>query len=190
MTNNPKYIIVHHCGGSDANPFLDTSNQSFEVVNEYHRQLWNFKSSLGYYIGYQYYIDKSGKVTQGRSDTEEGAHTIGKNNESIGICVAGNFDLTFPTPKQTEALKSLIGDKMKQYGISINNVVPHRAFAVKTCYGRHLSDDWARKLVETPIPVNSPVVSCGAERDIIKRQESVISNLKKLLQDIIKLIKK
>jgi hypothetical protein len=154
-----KKIVIHHCGGSDLNPLLDTSEQPFEVVNDYHRQKWNFKSTLGYYIGYQYYIDKYGKVTQGRADLEEGAHTIGLNKESIGICLAGNFDVTFPTPAQIESLKSLLKTKLATYGLKSTDVVPHRTYAAKTCYGRNLSDTWARDLL---IPVAS--TTCVSEK--------------------------
>lgn len=155
--NKPQYLIVHHTGGTDADPRADTSNQKFEVVDDWHRQKWNFKSSLGHYIGYQYFIDKTGKVTQGRADTEEGAHTIGKNNSSIGICLAGNFDVTKPTQAQIDALKALLKEKMAQFNIPLANVVPHRTFAVKTCYGSLLSDSWARDLLnEAPAPVPTP----------------------------------
>ena len=153
--NKPELLIIHHTGGTDANPLEDTSNQTFSGVNEWHRQKWNFKSSLGYYIGYHYFIDKQGVVTQGRLDTDEGAHTVGKNLVSLGICLAGNFDLTMPTAAQIDALKKLCKEKMAQYAITSFNVVPHRKFANKTCYGKNLADDWAQKLVEetTSCPV-------------------------------------
>jgi hypothetical protein len=182
MKNIPQWIIVHHCGGTDLDPLADTSGQSFEVVDNYHRQKWNFQSSLGHYIGYHYFIDKEGKVTQGRADKDEGAHTIGMNNQSLGICMAGNFDLTTPTDTQQKALKSLIANKMQEYGISIDQIVPHRHFANKTCYGKHLSDDWCKNLVK---PVEKPIESCLVERDIIESQKVQIGRLEALIQSII-----
>jgi hypothetical protein len=145
--NNPKTLIVHHTGGTDADPLADTSRQTFEIVNEYHRKLWNFRSSLGFYIGYHYFIDRHGRVRQGRANTDHGAHTIGQNQSSIGICLAGNFDATEPTLEQTNALRQLLLKLMKEYNISVNNIVPHRHYANKTCYGKKLGDDWARRLV-------------------------------------------
>lgn len=157
-TNKPLYLIVHHTGGTDADPKADTSNHTFEIVDAWHKQLWNFKSSLGHYIGYQYFIDKTGKVTQGRADTDEGAHTIRKNLSSLGICLAGNFDTTLPTKEQIAALKTLLKAKMAQYSIPLANVVPHRTFAEKSCYGNRLSDTWAQDLLkEAPAPVPTPV---------------------------------
>lgn len=181
MKNIPNWIIVHHTGGTDLDPLCDTSNQTFEVVDEYHRQKWDFISSLGHYLGYQYYIDKKGKLTQGRADSDEGAHTIGMNTQSIGICMAGNFDLTNPTDVQVETLKTFLNDKMKQYEIPIERVVPHRHFANKTCYGRNLKDEWLKDILEVPV-----VSQCIVERDIIKQQEVKINMLQSLINSLIK----
>src|SRR3990167_1677841 len=105
--NIPKYLIIHHEAG----------NNGFDGVNEYHRQRWDFKSELGYFIGYQYYISKSGFITQGRKDTEEGAHCIGHNTDSIGICLEGNLNLERPTFSQLISLKNLINRKMTEWNI-------------------------------------------------------------------------
>lgn len=149
MKNHPFYLIVHHTGGTDANPLFDTSKRTFAEINEYHRQRWDgtTQSSLGFYCGYHYYIENDGIVIQARADEDEGAHTIGLNSQSLGICLAGNFDFSLPTPAQVEALRKLLIEKMEQYTISPYNIVPQRTFAIKTCYGMRLADDWARKLV-------------------------------------------
>lgn len=145
--NRPKFLIVHHFGGTDSDPLYDTSNQTVEIVNEWHRKLWNFKSTLGWYCGHHYVIEKSGKITQCRADNEAGAHTKGMNLKSIGVALAGNFDRSTPVQAQTAALRSLLLRLMNKHGITPENIVPHRKFANKTCYGLNLTDDWARSLV-------------------------------------------
>lgn len=158
----PLYLIVHHTGGSDANPLQDSSNFTFAQCDALHKERFNMLSTLGHYCGYQYYIEKDGKLFKAREDDEEGAHTIGYNKTSIGICLAGNFDATLPTPNQIETLKTLLGKKMSQWSIPKENIVPHRKFAVKTCYGKKLADDWAQKLMVSPeVPLT---------RDEIKKQ--------------------
>ena len=134
----PTSIIVHH----------ELGNQGFQGVNEYHRQLWNFKSSLGYFCGYQYYIDKTGKVWQARKDDEEGAHTIGRNNDSIAICLQGNLDVERPTPVQLIALKNLILKKMTEWIIRPNQVFGHRMYANKSCPGRLFPESEVRALFQ------------------------------------------
>lgn len=140
--NIPKYIIVHHTGGTDKDPLADTSHHTREIVEQYHL-------SLGWKgIGYHWFIEKNGRVVRGRAEELEGAHTKGFNKSSIGICLAGNFDLTIPTEAQTNALRLLLADVRTRYKIPLENIVPHREFATKTCYGKRLADDWARKLLE------------------------------------------
>lgn len=147
--NWPEYIVVHHTGGTDNDPLFDTSNQKVETVDAWHRHLWNFKSSLGWFVGYHYFIDKTGKVTHCRADNEEGAHTKGMNRRSIGVCLAGNFDSTVPSLEQEKALARLLTELSKKHNIPQGNIVPHRRFANKTCYGRRLADDWAANLLDT-----------------------------------------
>ena len=149
MTNKPDKIIVHHTGGSDTNPLADTSSHTFEMIDALHRA----KGWGG--CGYHYFIGKDGRVNQGRQDLEEGAHTIGQNTKSIGICLAGNFDATLPTSEQTNALKNLLRQKCKQYLISEKEIFPHRLFAPKSCYGSKLSDTWAKDLL-IDAPVQAP----------------------------------
>lgn len=143
--NRPKEIILHHTGGTDAQPLADSSNFTVKQCDELHRVKFNYKSSLGWYVGYHYYIDKLGGVTQCRADTDAGAHTVGRNVDSIGICLAGNFDAFMPTPAQVESLKVLVNQLSKKFDIKVVN--PHRKYAVKTCYGNKLPDDWGQKLL-------------------------------------------
>lgn len=143
----PTYIIVHHSGGTDANHNEDTSNQTVIQINAWHKERGFPLSSLGYYVGYQYVIEKDGTTIQCRKDDEIGAHTVGMNDRSIGICLVGNFDLTLPTESQKTALTALLKEKMAQWSILSDNIVPHRHFVIKSCYGSRLSDGWARDLV-------------------------------------------
>ncbi len=145
--NIPKYLIIHHTGGTDTSPLQDSADFSFAECDALHKQKFGMKSSLGFYVGYHYYIAKDGKVTQARADSDEGAHTVGYNSSSIGICLAGNFDAKDPTPAQVASLRTLLIEKKDRYSILLENIVPHRKFASKTCYGNRLPDSWASLLV-------------------------------------------
>ena len=141
VNNKPRWVIMHHTGGTDINPLADTSHHTAEDVEQWHLS----KGWDG--IGYHYFIEKDGDVWRGRPEHRNGAHCIGKNTESIGICLAGNFDATMPTQAQTSSLRQLLIDIKQKYNIPVKNIVPHRKFANKTCYGRRLADDWAQQLV-------------------------------------------
>ena len=75
--------------------------------------------------------------------------SVRKNLESLGICLTGNFDKGIDTPneKQINSLRNLLYEKATQYKIPLSNIVPHRKFSTKSCYGNSLSDNWASKLV-------------------------------------------
>lgn len=138
--NFPSMIIVHHSGGTDANPMLDTSNHTAVDMENWHLQ----KGWEG--LGYQYVIQKDGSIWKGRPEHFHGAHTVDHNKDSIGICMSGNFDATLPTEKQISSLVSLMKDIVSRY--TIKSIEPHRKYANKSCYGRKLSDTWAKDLLK------------------------------------------
>jgi len=141
--NFPEEIICHHSGGVDSNPLADTSNQSAQDIEAWHlQQGWEG-------VGYHYIIVKNGDIWKGRPETYHGSHTVGENTKSIGICLVGNFDLTFPTKEQINSLTGLLGAIIGRYpAITKDKIYPHRKFAKKTCYGSKLSDNWASNLVQ------------------------------------------
>ncbi len=144
--NNPVWLVIHHGGGSDADPLADTSHHTAEMMEAWHlAKGWDG-------LGYQYAIHKNGDVWAGRPEHYHGAHTEGKNSSSIGICLSGNFDVTLPTKEQENSLRELLKMLMVKYSIPKEKIVPHRTFASKTCFGNKLSDSWAQDLLtETPI---------------------------------------
>lgn len=161
--NNPEYIIVHHTGTS-----RDTT--TFRGVDNYHKRKWNFKSSLGHYIGYQYFIEADGKVTQGRADTDAGAHTKEQrmNYRSIGICLAGHFNREMPSESQVKSLAKLIASLALKYKIAAERIVPHRHFKPTSCYGTNLADAWASSLVR------------DVKSELIKKLEEALQLAKQL----------
>lgn len=178
--NFPKFIVVHHTGGENG---VDTSNQSAKIVEDYHL-------SLGWEgIGYHFFIAKNGDVSRGRPEHYHGAHVKedGMNNKSIGICLAGNFDVTYPTEAQIEELTQLLKDLMAKYNIPAMSIFPHRHYALnrngkpyKSCYGSKLNETWARDLVSNIPP---PPKDCTVEVGIAKKGliETIINFLKTLL---------
>lgn len=164
MLNKPKYLIIHHTGGTKSNPLTDTSHHTFEIIDNYHK-------SLGWEgFGYHYLIEKDGKLRKGRPDNYHGAHCRGYNTQSLGICLSGNFDVLLPTEAQTETLRGLLSVLILKYDIQKSNILPHRHFTNKSCYGRKLSDTWAQDLLKN---------------DLVKEK---LSTIIKDLQDLFKML--
>lgn len=90
-------------------------------------------------IGYHYVITLDGKIHEGRSIHEDGAHTIGQNSNSIGIVYVGGLATDGKTakdtrtPEQRAALVQLVRDLMKLYNHSLLNVHCHNEYANKAC---------------------------------------------------------
>jgi len=136
--NIPNKIIVHHTADK-------TNAPQISKVNQYHKIRTFPQSSLGYFVGYHYFIEKNGDVIQCRKINDEGAHTIGENLSSIGIGLAGNFDIEMPTALQIQSMVRLIDKLIKSTIITISTIYPHRHFSPTSCYGILLKDDWAEK---------------------------------------------
>ena len=119
--NSPKYIILHHSA---------TDGGTFESIRKYHMETNGWKD-----IGYHYLIETDGSVHKGRDERTEGAHTVGFNLISIGICLVGDFDKYKPNKAQLQALNDLISDIQYRYKIPNANIKMHRDSANKTCPG-------------------------------------------------------
>jgi hypothetical protein len=181
--NTPTKIIMHNSGGTDANPLLDTSHHTAQMMESWHLS----KGWDG--LGYTFVIHKDGKVWRGRPEHRSGAHTVNHNAQSIGICFAGNFDATLPTKEQEESFKELY-----KYLVNIYGKLPikyHRDFATKTCPGKNITKDYFSKLADkalaprVEIKDNTPEAEafCKTESSLVRKGiiETIISLLQKLL---------
>jgi len=131
--------MIHHSAVSHA-----VNKDQFRANNKYHKAKWNFKSSLGYYLGYNYEISANGKTRQARKEGERTAACYQSNmndGRCIHICLDGNFDIEKPTAKQIFALRDLLKKIVKKYGDKKSFLVYHSDYAPKTCPGKYLQND-------------------------------------------------
>ncbi len=131
----PHRIVWHHSAA-------DTPHPQFDAINEWHKKRGFPISSLEYYVGYHYVIEKDGKLRVARTDTEIGAHDHGENADSIGVCLVGNFNVGIPSPEQKQTFKTLVRYLMLKHDISLNQIEPHRRDDETDCPGTMLSDNW------------------------------------------------
>lgn len=117
--------IILHCSAS-----REGDNWSVEGVRKYHK-------SLGWVdIGYNYYIELDGSVKDGRNVNISGAHTVGHNANSIGICYCGGVDRNLKpkdtrTDAQKESLYALVNDLLILYPNA--TIHCHNEYANKAC---------------------------------------------------------
>lgn len=88
-------------------------------------------------IGYHYVIYLDGSVHKGRSEETIGAHCVGHNSRSLGVCYIGGLtkdgkkSKDTRTPEQKEALLALLKELKKKYPDA--TIHSHRDFAKKDC---------------------------------------------------------
>lgn len=154
--NKPTKIIVHHTGGTQSDSKASTQHHTAQVIDAQHAINWPgftskvFKNDKGklYHVGYHFVIEATGKVVQTRALGEEGAHTIGMNNSSVGVCFTGNFDVERPNKSQLNAFIKLFKKIQSQYpNLTAKDIVPHRHYSTKSCFGNLLPDDYFKGLV-------------------------------------------
>ena len=134
----PRYIIIHHTGAEEENA---------EQVRKYHL-------SLGWTdVGYNYIIEKEGKLVKGRPLKIPGAHTKagGMNRKSIGIALIGNFENHRPYPRQLFTLKELLNNLTQEYSIQVSNILGHREVpdANTVCPGKYFPLDEIRREISS-----------------------------------------
>mgnify|MGYP000055641619 CR=1 FL=1 len=142
-----KNEVIIHC--SDTRPDWMSGRPTAEKVAEIRR--WHVKERGWKDIGYAEIIDRDGTRYPGRDtdndgDTWEeiGAHAVGHNTNSIGVCLLGGhgskatdkFSDNF-TPEQERSLLRLLGEVKARYGsVKISG---HNDYAQKACPGFKVS---------------------------------------------------
>lgn len=119
-----KQIIVH-CSAT-----REGRNHTIADIERWHKE-------QGYReVGYHYVIHLDGTIHTGRKEEEIGAHCLGKNATSIGICYIGGLNAygepkDTRTDKQKAALLTLLKKLKQKYPKA--KVYGHRDFAKKDC---------------------------------------------------------
>lgn len=123
-----KKIVIHHT----ASP-RDTT--TLEMVTKWHTDKgWNG-------IGYHRFIDGKGKLYQGRPDSQIGAHAYGHNRDTMGICVAGNFDRESLGAAQRKTLVQTLAVLCARHGLTEKDIIGHRDLMATSCPGGDLYDE-------------------------------------------------
>ena len=137
----PNKIIIH-CSATPKGVDYSAAD-----IDKWHRQR-GFRG-----IGYHYVIKLDGTIEKGRDEIEMGAHCLGENLYSIGICYIGGLSEDKQTPEDTRteaqkiALRGLVESLRRKYrekGNIILTVHGHNEFANKACPCFNVRQEWKK----------------------------------------------
>jgi|Wag4MinimDraft_13_1082653.scaffolds.fasta_scaffold02729_2 hypothetical protein len=121
-------IIIHHSATRDS------ASKSWSAIRDYHIHTNGWRD-IGYHFGVERIGDQY-QILGGRPLSEMGAHTAGHNN-TIGICLVGDFDEQAPADEAMQLLFRLILGLMIAYGFKPEQVRFHSDYSEKSCPGRY-----------------------------------------------------
>ncbi len=113
------HVIVHHSAGTNNSP-----DWSATV-----RAIWNLHVNVNGWddIGYNWLIDPTGRIYEGRGDGALGAHFCGKNSKTLGVCLLGTFTHRAPSGAAIESLNRLIAWKSLENNIDPRGISYHNS---------------------------------------------------------------
>jgi N-acetylmuramoyl-L-alanine amidase len=133
-----RYLVVH-CSATNPKQRVDAA-----VIDRWHRQR-GFRK-----IGYHYVIKRDGQVELGRMIDEQGAHAVGFNDCSIGICLVGGVDKDLNpennfTAEQFASLKAKLEELLVKFPKA--QVIGHRDLpgVKKACPSFDTREWWAKE---------------------------------------------
>lgn len=114
------HLIIHHAAVSEC------------TAQDIHR-LHLAKGWRG--IGYHYFISKAGGIYRGRPENMIGGHAEGYNNNGIGVCFEGNFEIEEMAEEQAQAGAELVSNIASRYSDII--IIRHKEVNATACPGKN-----------------------------------------------------
>jgi N-acetyl-anhydromuramyl-L-alanine amidase AmpD len=166
----PEYIVVHTAA-------FDGNNCDRDMIDRWHKDRnW---SGIGYHfviLNNKHSQKNDGTIENGRAINKAGAHALGLNSRSLGICCIGHGDKHDFTPSQYESLYTLIRRLMTEFSIPVNKIIGHREMndlaergvissryrTSKSCPGHKIDMDFIREQLSTAVintEVENPEIS-------------------------------
>ena len=103
-------------------------------------------------IGYHFIVGKNGLIETGRDIRLVGAHAVGKNYDSIGVCLIGDHTHTEPLYEQLAVLPGLYHQLCRLYSTRLE-IDFHRPLSAKhPCPGVRLDRDDALEIMYRASP--------------------------------------
>lgn len=119
--NDVEYLVVHTAA-------FPHRNCDRDLIDRWHRERgWSA-------IGYHYVVTNDlhdtladGTVQEGRPTSRQGAHVLGLNDRSLGICCVGHGDLQPHTEAQRAGLVELLSELTDDCpAVTVDRIIGHR----------------------------------------------------------------
>lgn len=107
----PTHLIVHHSAGNN-------ESENFAVVVE---SIWDFHVNTNGWddIGYNWLVDPNGVLYSGRLDNYQGAHFSCINENTVGICVIGDYSTVAPSDTALATLVNVLAFEATDHSIDV-----------------------------------------------------------------------
>jgi len=151
------YIVLHHAEAVSC------------TADDIHR--WHLSNGWTG-IGYHFFVSKTGEVYRGRPADTVGAHCLGFNSNSVGICAEGAYDNrdTVMPDAQRGAIGELTAELGKVYKAAA--VVRHCDLAATVCPGRYFPSiiSWNPPSASLTPPLEKGALSRGERIALVKER--------------------
>lgn len=142
-----EYIVVHTA--ADGTPGVNRDTSAREIDRWHRERGWEG-------IGYHYVVRLNGAVERGRDEGQTGAHCLGLNSRSLGVCLSGHGDYHGVPAAQWGKLIRLCVALCRKHGLASEAVIGHREVGrvagprwktSKSCPGKMVDMDGVRAVV-------------------------------------------
>jgi hypothetical protein len=130
------HLVVHHTAFASSG----IGGRTFAAEARHMRQIQRWHLDRGWAtVGYHFVLSPAGRIFRGRPVDRLGAHVLGHNVGTVGICLMGNFEEETPT---AAALLSLDHVRTRLVpggaGVPLLGHREHRGHETTACPGRRL----------------------------------------------------
>ena len=132
-------------------------------------------------IGYHFFIRKDGSIYRGRPEWAVGAHASGRNSDTIGVCVEGNYEEERTMPQtQKNSVKEILRYLKGKYPKA--ELKGHRDVGATGCPGKYyplqeMKDYWNGKKVEDNAMTNEEKVKFNELVNVVSDLQTTIDKL-------------
>ena len=132
-------------------------------------------------IGYHFFIRKDGSIYRGRPEWAVGAHASGRNSDTIGVCVEGNYEEEKTMPQtQKNSVKEILRYLKDKYPTA--GIKGHKEVGATGCPGKYyplqeMKDYWNGKKVEDNAMTNEEKVKFNELVNVVSDLQTTIDKL-------------